>query len=117
MNRLISCLVTVLAISLVCFAPATAVEYVDIDQSSGPGGMIGDADWQQTFIPTANNITAVSLYLQFSVGTATVQILDGLCGNVLAHGSGTGQNWVKCDLVGAEALVPGNSSACPTATL
>lgn len=99
----------VLALNLTAVVPSLADEYVDVEQSSGPGSIVGSMNWQQTFVPEASNITAVSVYLKYSTGSVTVKITDSVCGTVTNIGTGTGQGWTKCDLLGAHALVPGNT--------
>ena len=102
----------IIVISLIAVSPALAVEYVDIEQTVVNYVLANYYDWHQTFIPNAYNISAVSVNLYSVSGTVTIRVLDSVCGTVLAHGSGTGgPGWVKCDLVGVQALVPGQSYA------
>jgi hypothetical protein len=97
--------------AVIATAPAAAVEYIDIDQPVGPGSIGFSHFTQQTFVPEANNITAVSLYFTSEItGNVSVQIRDAICGDILAHGTETDPaiGWVKFNLVGAQALVPDN---------
>ena len=110
MKKFMTCSIGMIAIVAASVAPSGAVEYVDIDQPLSNGGFRSTLTVQQTFIPSADNITAVSVFvLNGATDTITLQILDGFCGALLAQGSGTGQDWVKCDLTGAQALIPGNT--------
>lgn len=111
LKKLFGRLAMIMTAGLLVATPALAVEYVDIDQPY-VGTLFGSSPWDQTFVPFADNITAVSLYSYDEVpGIFAIEILDAVCGNTLASGSGsgTGVGWVKCDLIGAQALVPGNT--------
>jgi hypothetical protein len=111
LKKLLVRIAATLTISLLALTPALAVEYVDVEQPVAYAGVYS-GEWHQVFTPNANNITAVSVYCNNSTGVQNVRILDGVCGTVLAHGTiATAVGWVKCDLVGAQALVPGQPYA------
>lgn len=110
MNKLILHLI-VASVVVIAVAPAQAVQYIAIEQSS-QDTVLGSPPWEQTFVANTGNILAVSVYITADAASnVTVQILDGVCGNQLrvGAGSGTGVGWVKCDLSGAQGLVPGNT--------
>ena len=102
----------VMAIVCICLSvgAASAVEYIDIEVEPVSMFISPESGLSQSFKPNANNITAVSIFMRdATTANVTIQILDSVCGNILASGSGSGHDWVKCDLVGAIAVVPGDT--------
>jgi len=117
LKKLFGRLAMIMTVGLIAATPALAGEYIDIEQSVGFYGLV-NGSMEPEFVPNGFNITEVSVYPQYHAGTFAIQIRDAVCGTVLAHGSGAGgPGWVKCNLVGAQTLVPGQSYVINVASI
>ncbi len=87
--------------------PASAQIVVDQENTDAPGGAVPSFDWQQSFRPTANNITGAAMCLNFGrAGNATIRLLDGLNGTEIASGFAEGAGIIQVDFGGPIPVVP-----------
>ena len=80
---------------------------VDQQNSNAPGGAVPVFNWQQSFRPTANNITGAAMCLNFgTAGSATIRLLDALDGTEIASGFAEGAGIIEVDFGEPIPIVP-----------